>query len=405
MDQLVENQIQTQIAPIQAIKPSLFQKIFRSNFVWFIALLLLTEAFLYYCKPLKFVHVQGAMLKDHDHVGSKISAVLANPKSNDVLTFGDSTANSLSCHADVYTCKSRDTSETRFVHLTSLYGQEIFKKEFGIPFTIQNLYFGGCLISDQAMMLSKLLERQSLPKVVFLTLVPRPFIDTTVEKKISPVICYFNTRHSGLEHVKNIKNLIEYVLNSTSNIYKTHSDYATVLSSLACSTFNKPINAYVASGKTGITSKNKVSIFGKEEAFDPQAGATKEECELEYNHYKKAYIFDQATFDYQFSQHLNMLNSLKKKGIETIVVQLPLDKTNLSLLDPKVLTMWKTSVSNAARSTDATMIDLQTDSRFDSSDFIDGIHLKGSGGVKAWQAIIEQMKKDPALITRLKSKM
>lgn len=401
----IENRKQMESSANDGVeKISVFQKLSRSNFVWFIAALLLTEVFLYYGKPLKFVHVQGTMLKDNDYVGTKINSVLSSSNKNDALILGDSTADSLCCHADIHALKVKETSETRYNHITANFGNKIFQNELGLPVNFKNLYFGGCLISDQALMLSKLLDRGNVPKIAILTVVPRPFVDTTIDTKISPVVCFFNNRHSGLEHVKNFFDLVEYGLNSVSSIFRTHSDYATVLSSWACSTFNKPLNSYVADGKAGINSNNKVSIFGREEILDSEKSANPEEWAHEVDLYKKAYVFDQKKFDYQYVQHQTMLNRLKENGITTIVLQLPLSQSNLSLLDPNVLSIWKKRLNSAANDTGATMIDLQANPQFTESDFIDGVHLKGSGGVKVWRCIIEHLKMHPERINQVKNK-
>lgn len=404
--QIKEKQLinENSVSDIKSLQQVLFFKnIWRSHFCWIIFALLVTELFLYYGKPLKFVHVRGTMLGDQDYVGNKINAVLSKPDSSNTLLFGDSTADSLCLFADIFKFDDKETSESRYNHLQAKYGQSVFLNRLNLPLTIKNLYFGGCMMSDQSLLLEKLLERGCSPKLAVLTLVPRPFMDTTIN--VTPVHCFFQNRYVGLEQAKNFSDLFRLGLNSYSSIYRTHSDYAVILSSLACSSFNKPVSAYVANGGNGINSKNSISISGSEEPVFSEQEASAQGRQDEVEHYKKSYIYDEAKYKFQFGQFQKMLALLKSKNVTTIIVKLPLGASNLSLMKPEILSMWNKNVEEATTCAGAHLIDLQSSVKFSESDFKDSIHLKGSGGVKVWDEIVAALKMKPKLVESLKDRL
>lgn len=393
---------EVQVLPQDISSPPEAKRLISSNFFWIVVALISTELFLYIGRPLKFVHVQGTMLKDHDYVGSKINGLLANPLNNDSLVIGDSTADSLCSYADMSAYKTALTSDSKFGYLKARLAENLLQKELAVSLNIRNLYFGGCLISDQALMLEKLLERGNHPKLVFLTLVPRPFIDPTVDPKISPVNCFFENRYKGLENVKDFQSLAEHFLNTYSNIYRTHSDYKTILSSLACSNFNRPLNAYVQNGGTGINQKNKVFLSGTEEKIDPDQSGSPQSRQEEMSYYKKAYVFNEKVFNYQYQRFTDMVKLLSSKNINFILIKLPLGKTNLNLLDPEISQIINKKIQKSANKARVPLIDLQTDSRFNEDDFKDSVHLTGAGGIKVWHAIASEMKKYPEFQQKLK---
>ncbi|MBP7860883.1 hypothetical protein KA183_04315 [bacterium] len=341
------------------------------------------------------------MLKDNDYVGLKINKLLANSNRVNSYVFGDSTADSLCSFADMSNYKVILNTVTRYDYNDAKFAQDQIGKQLELPLKIKNAYFGGCLISDQHLMLKKLLEAGNRPKVVFLTVVPRPFLDTTVEEKVSPVKCYFEHRHRNLSQVHDFVELIDYLLTSSSNIYRTRSDYATILSSLACTSFGRPLNSF-STTKIGITNKNKVSLVGDEKVIDPDKNSDEVLSKFWISHYKNAYLFDQKTYDFQISCFKEMLCLLKLQNIETIVIKLPLGEKNLALIPKETSSKWNEEINVFAHRYDAHVIDLQKDSRFSSQDFLDTVHLSGPGAIKTWLYIIDDIKKNDLVWRKLK---
>jgi len=373
----------------------------QSSFLWIILLLATIDIFLSVFRPLKFVYIQGTMLKDNDYVGIKINKLLTDHNQVNSYVFGDSTADSLCSFADMSHLKVKLNTVTRYSYDDAKFAQNQMQEQLGLPLKIKNAYFGGCLISDQKLMLQKLLENGARPKIIFLTVVPRPFIDTTVEENISPVKCYFEHRYRNLGQVKGFVELVDYLLATSSSIYKTRSDYFIVLSSLACSILERPLEPFGT--KTSITKKNKVSLAGDEKTIDPDRNSDEDLSKLCMSFYKNAYRFDQKTYDFQLQNFKEMLNLLKSKKITTVIVKLPLGRENLELLQKNASAKWNQDVNKLAQQFDVHIVDLQNSNKFTSKDFLDTVHMTGPGAIKTWQCIVEDIRNDTMMHQKLKN--
>lgn len=382
------------------MKANLFNSYLKSNFIWLFFALLLTEGLVGYFHPLKFVHVEGTVLKDHDFVGCKVNELLKDSKLTNTIVLGDSTGDGICVYPDMVKLNLPLTSYTWYYYCDAKYASHVLQERLKLPISIKNLSFSGSLMSDQTLLCNKLIQFGAKPKLAIITLVPRPFLDTTVNPKLSPIKNYFDNRFKNLSEAKNFRELFENVLISNSSIYRTRSDYATVLFSLSCNTLNRPLNSYQKAA--GITQKNKVCISGFEEKINPSICSDNKLINSDVNHYKKAYQFDPSVFDYQYQQLEHMLHILSKNEIQIVLVKLPLSKTNLGLLPKEYQDRFDLKLERSAASYQAKLLDLQNDSRFDATDFIDSVHLNANGSLKLWDILSEKMLQDALFLERFR---
>ncbi len=383
-------------------KTSALKRVLHSPFVWLLFCLILAELFLFYTKPLRLVFIRGTMLKDNDVVGAKIEHFLNNPLNANTIIVGDSTADPLCSYADMVQYKLSLNSNNRYSYFDAKYADRLFNDKLDLKMKSKNLYFGGCLVSDQELLIGKLLQAGKKPSLAIVTVVPRPFLDSTVDTSVSPVNCYFSNRHRGLERVKNFPTLVDHYLHSASNIYRTRSDYATILSCLACTTFSRPLNSGDLASK-GLNQNNTVTFLGEEDGVDPLISAKPEWIASEANHYKQSYALKNSIFNYQYKSFNHMLGELKRNNVMTLVVKLPLEKSNLDLLPPGFSTQWDKMLIESTRTNGAELIDLQRASQFSSKDFRDNVHLTGPGAIKVWALLSEHIKNDPTVKQKLKA--
>jgi len=369
-----------------------FKTILNSNFFWLASTVFLVEALICLLHPLKFVHVEGTVLKDHDFVGCKVNELLKHSKSANTIVLGDSTGDGICVYPDMVKYNLPLTSYSWYYYCDAKYASELLQNRLDLPITIKNLSYSGSLMSDQTLLCQKLLEFGAKPKIAIITLVPRPFLDTTVNPTLSPVRNYFDNRFKNAFASNNFQELFENFLMSNSSLYRTRSDYATVLFSLSCNTLNRPLNSYQTAA--GITQKNKVSISGTEEKIDPSICSAKELITRDISHYKLAYKFDWTVFDYQYQNFVQLLNILHKNEIKIVLVKLPLSKANLDLLPLQYISCFDQKLKHSATIYDAKLVDLQNDPRFNSKDFIDSVHLNASGSFKLWDILSESVKSD-----------
>lgn len=385
-------------------KKSTLTALFNSNLTWLLIALLATEACLYFFRPLSMVRVEGTMLKEHDVIGRRINKILNNRNQKNSIIVGDSTADGLCYYADLKTQKIKLNTFSHYQYLDAKTADLALQKTLNLPVSLQNITFGGCLMQDQSLMCHKYLESGKAPKIAFLTIVPRPFFDTTVGESISPVKCYFANRHKSIGDIKNFSQLFDYLLSGISNIYRTRSDYATVVCSLACSSLNRPLNAY-ENEKNGLGRRNNVTLAGTEKNINPDISNDFETKNHEVVHYTAAYKFNQELFNRQFNEFDTMLKELTEKGTSVVILKLPLEQINLNLIAPQKLCMLNEKLNESASRYNSIIIDFQQSPDFNSTDFSDGVHLNGQGAIKFWNKLASQIEQNPVLKERLLNRL
>ncbi|MBP7860913.1 DUF1574 family protein [bacterium] len=376
---------------------SVSKPFYYSVFLLILFLLVSFDIFLGFAKPLKHVHVAGTMLKDQDIVGCRIEQLFDKSSHFNTIVLGDSTADDICVFPDVLRNGIGLNSYSRYYYLDCIVGESIIKKNLSLPVSLKNSSFGGSLVSDHLLFLQKLCIHGNPPKIAFIMVVPRPFLDTTIDTKISPVQCYFDNRFKTIEMKADIPYLIDSCLSKFSNFYRTRSDYATVCSAFGCSLFNRSVNG----NGHGISQRNKLSLAGSEERVNPNVSARPDWILEETEHYKRAYAFESKTYDKQLNSFGTILTLLKERNIPTILVKMPLTEDNLKLLPDGFKKKFEKDLYSLVSKHGAYLFDFQEDKRFKKSDFLDNVHLNGNGAIKFWQVLANQMKEDSSLCANL----
>lgn len=394
----VETTETTKILKSKDSKKSQTIRLATSTFLWILLTLCVVDIFIKEFRPLKFVHVAGLMLKDHDIVGCRVDQLLHKNSGVNTIVLGDSTADSACVYPDMCKFKVSLNSYSRYYYLDARFAQEQLRNDLKLPVSMRNLSFGGCLISDQLVMLKKLLKHGTPPKAALVMVVPRPFIDTTLDTKISPVSCYFENRFKELDKLKSLPEMAEYFLSRVSSIYRTRTDYNSVITAMACGIFNK---AAAPKGHGGLNQENKVFMAGQEELINPYTKARPDWVKQEDAHYKKAYLFNNKTYAYQYACFEEMLSILKKNSITAVLVKMPLDYDNRKLLPSGFDQEFWQDIEQSAEQKGIAFIDMERDNRFDKNDFLDNVHLNGPGSIKFWQLLSGRISKDKELMLAL----
>ncbi|MCW5824477.1 MAG: hypothetical protein KIT34_16880 [Cyanobacteria bacterium TGS_CYA1] len=367
--------------------------IFSSVTLLTLFLLVSFDIFLGAVKPLKFVHVAGTMLKDQDIVGCRIEQLLDKSSNFNSIILGDSTADDICVLPDVLKSVATLNNYSRYYYLNCAIGEDILKKNLSLPFALKNCSFGGSLISDQLLFVQNLLIHGNIPKIAFIMVVPRPFLDTTIDTKISPVQCYFDNRFKTVDFKADFLSSLDSWFSKFSNFYRTKSDYAVVMTSFFCSIFDRSANG---SGQ-GLSKKNSLSFAGSEVSVNPRIAARPDWVLEESNHYKKAYAFNSKVYERQLECFDSMLSLLRKRNTSVVLVTLPLTNENLALLPVGFKKMFEKDMQKLVSKHNAFLFQLQEDRNFDKFDFLDNVHLNGEGGIKFWRALGEQLEKKSGL--------
>jgi len=105
----------------------------------------------------------------------------------------------------------------------------------------------------------------------------------------------------------------------------------------------------------------------------------------------------------QFQCLDEFLFQARRYGVSVIVVDMPLSKENLALLDKNVYSFYLTKLTCLSRKHGASLISPSSEARYDSSDFMDSCHMQASGMHKCLQSIASAIRRDTRAAGKLHS--
>jgi hypothetical protein len=92
-----------------------------------------------------------------------------------------------------------------------------------------------------------------------------------------------------------------------------------------------------------------------------------------------------------------LLKFYKQENIKVMIVDMPLTAVNRGLLPPAFWTSYKNGLQTACAENDAKYLDLSADQLFQTSDFVDTVHLNAGGGTKLIDKIADTVAHDAVL--------
>jgi hypothetical protein len=252
----------------------------------------------------------------------------------------------------------------------------------------------GSVVSDQVLILRTLIEARKAPKMLVFTLAPRDFMDNEVGEKTGDT-----ATARVLDFVSHNKNFWPQSLTPTGfeNCWKSHHSYLDLvrkhfsrsLRDKVCTWSGHPKDLWsaaltkVASDPTQGEVK-EASGEAREEKInadnlDPAAMAR--DLKTYKDRYQPA---NRATFEQQVEALDQLLAMTKEAHIATLLVEMPLSRENLDLLQPEQKAMLADSVKKLATRYDVDFIDYNQSAAppFETSDFYDSVHLNKPGARK-----------------------
>ena len=120
--------------------------------------------------------------------------------------------------------------------------------------------------------------------------------------------------------------------------------------------------------------------------------------------YKKRYCNSRGPmYQRQLTCFSNLLANAKERGIKVLVVGMPLDASNSSLLPESFWSDYRNRLQSACTIHGASFMELSHDAGFRRSDFVDGVHLSALGGWKLSSKIADAIAAAPHLVAALKA--
>jgi hypothetical protein len=110
-----------------------------------------------------------------------------------------------------------------------------------------------------------------------------------------------------------------------------------------------------------------------------------------------------AMYERQLDCFNKLLSAAKARGIKVLVVGMPLDASNWSLLSEHFWTDYRSRLQKDCDSNGCAFVELSHDAAFGRGDFVDGVHLNAHGGEKLAEKIAEAVAGAPNLVAALKA--
>lgn len=355
--------------------------------------------------------VAGALRRidpDSRPVVAKLPIFFDSPGSPDILLMGSSLWLTPARLCDEYYCGTTPPADHhqgfryRTGYLQAKHFQQMLSRHFGQQRNVVNLSIAGAAMSDQLLLLEKMVETGKHPKLILLAVAPRDFQDNTNPRSDNtlpykllsdtswnsalakyngnPLLSPLITCCEMLEHLPIL------VRQSRSDIYNCVSRFtghpATLaLAALSCpSTPSFPGDTVITPGVPRFDGVG--NGFANEEEHQQLLAA-------DLAQYRKRYIpLNQSQIDFQMSCLTNFLQRAKQAKLKTIVINMPLTDINKQLLPSGFYQTFVSSVKDIAEIQHTQLVDINSNG-FTDRDFMDSCHLNAFGGHKLFTQLCD----------------
>ena len=383
-----------------------------SQVLWIVFTIVVVDWAINTIKPLRFVKIPGLILQDQDPVGFRIESLLNTREKNMTFLLGTSLSDSACGNADAIHYKFKMTEYERNRYMYARYFDQLMNQKLNAKTNSVNLGVGGSMASGQELILKESIKNKNTPEFAILLVAPRDFTDQTRTPDLYPINCYFKNRFQQNVPLfwtvseNKLKERVDVFLTHAWSFFKMRSDYATVLTRSACSIFNRPENAYLANSKFNNQETKPVFSF-EEEIFDPVIANKKDWVIAVKNYYSAAYgkNIDRKKLEDQFASFSRSLSLLKENNVTTLVVSMPISNLNRSQIPENFENEYKELLMQTCQKYNTRLIYLLDDRRFTLQDYRDSVHLTGSGSIKFWNILTDEIARDSDFTRLLVNKL
>lgn len=266
----------------------------------------------------------------------------------------------------------------------------------------------GCMASDQLMLSKALFSAQNTPKLLIATVSPRDFIDghlpsitsTEVFKWYSP---YVSKAAIADEFLSDPIDKASWFATSGLPLRSVYHNGQRELDTTDPVTEKgaKPLRRLAADPLLMTNNESLVNIRPGQCMVTPNMPSlfvdTSNDYKKRYGHWRGSMYHQQVACFNKF------LASEKERGIKVLVVGMPLDSSNWSLLPDAFWSDYRNRLQTACHENGATFLELSHDNEFGRGDFVDGVHLSARGGSKIARRIADRIASAPGLVAVLRA--
>ncbi len=351
---------------------------------------------------------------------SKLPKLLSSSSNPDVLLLGSSVSLFPAVRADdqLAGTKTRwDFWYERNVILPydkALYLEHLLSGWAGHKVSVANASVGGSVVSDQDLILKKYLASGKEAKVLIVCLAPRDFLDNSrTDIESTPTYNVLNDWTSLPELVKkgaSWQSMTNILLGQMSNYYLHRQEYSHFFTHLAARQLDRPVTLFEATNQKNGEAETKADQKPVRNGFfNPSNVPVYEQPPNTLGHldeYKSLYLpINRQQFLTQTQKFKSLLLTAREHHIPVIVVNTPMPVENTNIIPEKFRAKYRSVLMETCKQTGAALVEPAELQPYDTAkDFEDASHISTRGSIKYWDAISEEMKRNPQAVSALTRK-
>ena len=300
-------------------------------------------------------------------------------------------------------------------HHRSLYFENGYREKTGFQPRTFNFALPGEMPSDAYMITDFLLKDDRRPQVLVYGVGPRDFMDNLLPSPAATDPFRFLSRFGDISSyaplmMPQFNERLSYELGRAVYFYGHKIDLADRFCAVAAKQVNHvaplPDSVKPASHEViaHLLPEYRPFELQKGEAFfRPSSAAELNNFVDNVGEYRKRYkTLKRETFNTQLKFFHDTLQTARERGIQVVVVAMPITDINRGLLSASSWNAYHSSIQNIAASEGATFIDSEQETAFNRSDFGDTVHLHSRGGKHFIDMLIAKMAQNQHIRTCLK---
>ncbi len=345
---------------------------------------------------------------------SKLPGMLKANQTPDVLLLGASgiVIPSVRCDDQFHQRQSRYDEQFMksdiWKYAKSDYLADLLSRRLHKNVTIDNTGSGGCIMSDQYIVLKKYLDAGKRPEFVLITTGPKDFYDnlkpsidkTPIYTELADLpIRVADILQGNCKIDSSIPEMSESILKASSKFYFFREDYREFLARKTSELTGHPES--LEKTPENIAAQNAVKSATKSTSTTMVSEKKSEPIRYipntnqDIKRFRKIYLpINQAQFDQQLSYLKKTIELAKSNGIAVQICFMPLAEEHKNILKPDAWDMYKKRVTELAATEQVTCLDPQEEISFAASDFEDSAHLNDVGGTKFFSYLTDKICSD-----------
>ncbi len=287
-----------------------------------------------------------------------------------------------------------------------VYSLEDALKKAGLPSnTVVNCSLDGAMASDYWMTARALLTDDHKPKIVILGVSPRDFIDNKLVSASSTEPFRFFSRYVDSGKLSQLA--------YPDPLARLNAQLEWALNSLPTRTLHSSIEAMLSSNQLRGDKPQTQEVLGvvRDSQMMVKPGEFMEPAKTEgfwvdnsheyIGRYKNS---SPPCYPIQISFFKEFLGMMRDQNVKVLVLGMPTLAQNRNLLSDQFWASYRNQIASICRDHDASWLDISASPDFDTTDFIDTVHVNSKGGAKIFAVMAEKLGSDVNLDKALKSK-